>query len=219
MSHQHQNQRNRPLLVRPGEQETPRTPLESMGLNEQSPTSKSNSPLLPSDSFPPTLPQENLNSLPPPVLDGSEKSENSTLDIPDYMAPLSGRNLKRAQALSGFYVLTGSLAARVNLYDGVLIIKGAEDRATEVIRVAMQHPGMMKVIDAMIEGNVYFNLAMGHGVMLMAILMNHGRIPLNEGILSYFQLMPNQVIPQSPVEETPVKPARKPRKSRVAASV
>ena len=219
MSHQHQNQRNRPLLVRPEDQVAPLTLPNSMPLSEQSPNFKSRSEPSQADSFPPILPQENLNSLPPPVLDGSEKSESSTLDIPDYMAPLSGRNLKRAQALSGFYVLTGSLAARINLYDGVLIIKGAEDRATEVIRVAMQHPGMMKVIDAMIEGNVYFNLAMGHGVVLMAILMNHGRIPMNEGLLSYFQLMPNQVIPQAPVEEAPVKPARKPRKSRVAASV
>jgi hypothetical protein len=100
------------------------------------------------------------------------------------------------------------------------VLKGAEDRATEVIRVAMQHPQMMKFIDAMIDGNVYFNLAMGHGIVLMAILMNHGRIPVNEGILTYFNLMPGQIIPEPPAApEEPVKPARKPRKSRAASAV
>jgi hypothetical protein len=124
------------------------------------------------------------------------------------------------RSLAGFYAVAGNLAASVNLYDGVLLIKGAEDRATEVVRVAMVNPRMMKIIDQMIEGNVYFNLVMGHGIILMAILMNHGRIPSNPALLMPFGLLPEQVLPlpQTPSEE-PVKKTRRSSKRANAVPV
>ena len=205
MSHQHPN-RNRPTLV-------PELSNGSQNLRPDYQELSSNSPILQADSSPSELPHESQKSLPGPDTSGSEKPES---DLAEFAidAPLSGKNLKRAQALSGYYGMAGMLVARGNLYDGVLIMKESENRATEVIRVGMQNPAFMKIIDRMIEGNAYFNLAMGHGLMLVAILMNHGRIKMNEPLLAQFGLHPDQVLPSRPPEPEPVQPVKRTRVSR-----
>jgi hypothetical protein len=208
MSHQHPHQnRNRPQLV------TDQNTNGSQNLRSDYQELSSNSPLLQADSSPLEIPRENLKSLPLPDTSGSEKPESEAPELA-IDAPLSGKNLKRAQSLSGYYGMAGMLVARGNLYDGVLIMKESENRATEVIRVAMQNPGLMKILDRMIEGNAYFNLAMGHGLMLVAILMNHGRIKMNEPLLAQFGLHPDQVLPQPPAQPEPVVPVKRTRVSR-----
>lgn len=207
MSRQHPN-RNRPTLV-------PEMSNGSQTLRPDYQELSNNSPILQADSSPSQPQSPILNALPGPDISGLDKPESNEIPAEfEIDAPLSGKNLKRAQALSGYYGMAGMLVARGNLYDGVLIMKESENRATEVIRVGMQNPAFMKVIDRLIEGNAYFNLAMGHGIMLVAILMNHGRIKMNEPMLAQFGLHPDQVLPPRPPEPEPARPVKRTRSTR-----
>lgn len=192
-SHPNRQHPNRPTLV-------PELSHGSQDSKEGLTELKPNSPTSPADSS--ELPHASLNILPPPEISGLSPS---ALDPEDFgVETLTGKNLQRATKLSGLYATVGMIVAQVNLYDGLVLAKSAGDRATEVIKVARHHPAMMKIIDMVLSSNDYVTLAIGHGTLLMAILMNHERIPVNEALLQSGGFHPSQVFP--PPEPTPPSP-------------
>lgn len=101
---------------------------------------------------------------------------------------------KLAKELSGFYATIGLFVARADAYDGMLLIGESEKRATEVIMVARHHAGMLKVIERIVTGNDYISLIMGHGIMLYAILANHGRVQADPVLLHQYGYTHEQVL-------------------------
>ena len=87
------------------------------------------------------------------------------------------------EKLVGFYTMTGFLLTQYDTYDGLVIIKGANDRATELVNVAKHNTGLFVVLESLVESNDYFALVMGHGMVAYALLSHHNRVPANDGLL------------------------------------
>jgi hypothetical protein len=100
--------------------------------------------------------------------------------------PKKERNLVLIRDLAGLYGLVGVGVMRFNMYDGIVLVKGAEDRAREVVRVAEKHPWLLAFLKRMMKASVYGSFAIGHGMMAYAILSNHDRLPKDENILALY---------------------------------
>ena len=87
------------------------------------------------------------------------------------------------EKLVGFYTMAGFLLTQYDTYDGLVIIKGANDRATELVNVAKHNTGLFVVLESLVESNDYFALVMGHGMVAYAILSHHNRVPANDALL------------------------------------
>ncbi len=84
------------------------------------------------------------------------------------------------------------------MYDGVLFIQQAENRARELVRVAERHPKMLAMLKQMVKGNAYVSLGMGHGLMMYAILAHHGRIKADQQFLTQWGYAEEQVLAPPP---------------------
>ncbi len=198
--------------------EQPKSSLDSKaGLSnlrqESPPVNQQNgqAPTTLTKDHPPLIQSEHL---PPPTYGQGQLEE-----IAEPSQTLTAREKRLQNKLAAFYGTVGFLLTQVNIYDGVVVIKGSEDRATEVVLVARKHKWLMEFLERMVETNDYVLLTVGHGMMLYAILANHGRIKANESVLAQFGYHPSQLIPQSkePDAGTPIRKKRASTK-RVAAS-
>jgi len=84
--------------------------------------------------------------------------------------------------LTGWYTGIGALFLVADPTVGMLIMQGANQRATELVDVARHHPKMMKSLQNMVKDSDYMALIMGHGGMIFTILQHFGVIPSVEKI-------------------------------------
>jgi hypothetical protein len=120
----------------------------------------------------------------PEVVDGE-------ISLPPELTPAQK---KLAMQLSGLYATIGIFVTRFDTYDGMLLISESEKRAQEVIMVARHHKGVLAIIERIVTGNDYVSLLMGHGVMLYAILANHGRVQADPVFLHQYGYSKEQVL-------------------------
>lgn len=96
--------------------------------------------------------------------------------------PPEGRDNKSHQKLikevAGLYENVGFLLSMRDPITGLIVIKSAEDRATELVNVAKHHKKFMEVLKRITKGNDYWACFWGHMSMVMAILAVHGRVPI-----------------------------------------
>lgn len=63
---------------------------------------------------------------------------------------------------------------------GAVVMQESANRAEEVVRVAAHYPKVMEWLEKIVESNDQVNLAIGHGIMLYAVLIAADRLPLGE---------------------------------------
>lgn len=87
-----------------------------------------------------------------------------------------GKDAKLLAGLQGIYYLVGTGLMFVNQKDAQIVIAGAPDRAAELLAVANHHPEFKKWLVRFTQSNDYLSLILGHGLMALAILGNHGMV-------------------------------------------
>lgn len=111
--------------------------------------------------------------------------------------PLSSAEKKLIQDLAGQYAGIGFLVTGFDAYTGVMLIKEAEKRATELVNVARHHKKMMEFLKRLAAGNDYMTCILGHGIMLYAIASHFGRVPQTP-ILAAMGLSEEQILAPPP---------------------
>lgn len=116
------------------------------------------------------------------IVDEKPPTED-TATLPDTAARRGrapgGRDAKLLAGIQGIYYLVGTMLVFVNQKDAQIVIAGASDRAAELLAVANHHPEFKKWLVRFTQSNDYLSLALGHGLMAMAILSNHKMVPEN----------------------------------------
>lgn len=134
-------------------------------------------PDLPSD----TLTDNDSFSIPASETIVDEKPPNedtgasTDLGVRKGRAP-GGKDAKLLAGLQGIYYLVGTGLMFVNQKDAQIVIAGAPDRAAELLAVANHHPEFKKWLVRFTQSNDYLSLVLGHGLMALAILGNHGMV-------------------------------------------
>lgn len=116
----------------------------------------------------------------------TEKSTtSSTTDVaPDGLATeqqpveLTPREKKLVKNLTGLYMGVGGIVAGFRALPGQIIMGSADARADEVVRWARHDKKVMENLEKFCAGNDTFNMILGHGAMLFAILVSVDRIAL-----------------------------------------
>lgn len=108
--------------------------------------------------------------------------------------PLTPADKKLVKKLSDFYATIGLFVSRADVYDGLVLIKESENRATEMVRVAKHHRGMYKILERISESNDYITCAVGHGIMAYAIMAHHGRVKADPIILKQYGYSEEEVL-------------------------
>lgn len=105
---------------------------------------------------------------------------------------------KDIKDLTALYENLGALIALRDPLTGLIVIKSAEERATELINVAKHHKKMLEVLRRIAKGGDYGACIMGHLSMIMAILAVHGRMPIQYAIptLQRLEIDPMEIIAQ-----------------------
>lgn len=112
-------------------------------------------------------------------------------EIPGELTPAQKR---LSMELAGFYAGIGMVVSSFNTYDGVLIISQSEQRATELVAAARHNKQVYKWVERLAHSNDMIAAIVGHGVMVYALMANHGRIEPNPVILHKFGMSKEQVL-------------------------
>lgn len=126
------------------------------------------------------IPDQNLN------ISGLELSDLSALpkDIaPKRLPEQTAKPAKPAKLtleIAFLYEKLGNLVATFSPIDGALISAGAIERAEELMAIGRINPAFMKVLKQLVSGNAYIQAILGHGMVAMAIMANHGIIPASK---------------------------------------
>lgn len=144
-----------------------------------------------------------MTTNPTPPTGGSARSAAAKKDVapkgeqPQPGRPLSSAEKKLVQDLAGQYAGIGFLVTGFDAYTGVVLIKEAEKRATELVNVARHHKKMMEFLKRLAAGNDYMTCLLGHGIMIYAIASHFGRVPQTP-ILTAMGLSEAQVLAPPP---------------------
>ena len=90
---------------------------------------------------------------------------------------ISREQQKLIEDFTQLYQKIGLMVASYDMYDGLMIAKHAEKRATELVFVARHHPWLMALLKRFSGTNDYLEMALGYGVMAYAMLAHHGQAP------------------------------------------
>jgi hypothetical protein len=106
-------------------------------------------------------------------------------ELADELAPdlLTAAQKRVVKKLTSLYGTIGIFTAGVDAYDGILLIKCAEQRAEEVVRAARHNKAVWNILVKVVEGGDLGSLIIGHTLMVYAILAHHGRAKKNELLL------------------------------------
>lgn len=124
-----------------------------------------------------------------PGLESSTSEEESKEDFPPslkYEDLLPSDDSKPSKPnkltlqLSFLYEKLGELIGKFNPVDGVLISLGAIDRASELYAIGQTNPAFMNFLKTLVSGNAYIAAILGHGMVALAILANHGLVPTSQ---------------------------------------
>ena len=91
-------------------------------------------------------------------------------------AALTPREKKLLKNLTGLYTGVGAIVAGLRSLPGQIIMGSAAARAEEVVRFARHHKDVLEALEKLVESNDTFNMIVGHGAMLFAILVSLDRI-------------------------------------------
>lgn len=103
--------------------------------------------------------------------------------------PLTPKQKKLAAELAGLYAGVGALVTGIKPLPGLIIISCAEERATEVVKVARHYPKMLAALEKLVETNDQMQCAIGHGVMFLAILVSVDRLRMGQGLAAVLDKM------------------------------
>lgn len=105
---------------------------------------------------------------------------------------------KDIKDLTELYENIGALIALRDPLTGLIIIKSAEQRATELVNVAKHHKKLLEILRRIAKGGDYGACVMGHVSMIIAILAVHGRMPIQYAIptLQKLEIDPQEVLQQ-----------------------
>jgi len=98
-----------------------------------------------------------------------------------------------AENIASIYGTMGVFLAGRNQYDGMVLISGAHDRATEVVNVAAHNKRNFELLERIFAQGDFMKMVVGHGAMIYAILANHDRIPKNPILLQQLGYLPEQL--------------------------
>lgn len=133
----------------------------------------------------PLLQQTPDPSLDIPGLESSISEEGSSEEPPlryeDLLPDVKpSKPNKLTLQLSFLYEKLGELIGKFNPIDGVLISSGAIDRASELYAIGQSNPAFMNFLKTLVSGNAYIAAILGHGMVALAILANHGLVPTSQ---------------------------------------
>ena len=193
----HQQNPNRPKLV-PNNSQANLPPSLPSSLSSK-PGSTPSHPTNMTDIPPLTMPMTDTpgqtistNQLPPPIIPPDELISGSAGQGDS--KPAITKNDKIIEELTKFYAGVGMFVSRADMYDGILLIREARNRAEELVNVAKHHKGMLKMLERLVESNDYITMAVGHGLMFYAIMAHHGRIKADEAFLAQIGYHEKQVL-------------------------
>jgi hypothetical protein len=96
------------------------------------------------------------------------------------------------------YAGLGALTFGIRPYAGMVLMKSAEARSEELIRMARHNAFLWKWLEYFADSSDTFNFITGHGVMLWAILSQLGRVKGNPAIFSMAGLTEEQIMAPPP---------------------
>lgn len=79
--------------------------------------------------------------------------------------------------VAGFYYLIGLGLTFYNKEDAEIVFSNAMDRAVELVRVANHHQPFKAWLVRFTRSSDYTSMAIGHGLMILAIFANHKLVP------------------------------------------
>lgn len=90
---------------------------------------------------------------------------------------ISREQQKLIESFTELFQKVGIVIASVDMYDGLMIAKHAEKRATELVLVARHHPWLMELLNKFGGSNDYIELVLGYGIMAYALMAHHNQVP------------------------------------------
>lgn len=91
--------------------------------------------------------------------------------------PRLSKDAKLEASLASLYFVVAMALGMFNAKDSEIVASGATERAHELLAVASHHPKFKEWLIKLTESSDYTSFAIGHGLMILAILGNHNRLP------------------------------------------
>lgn len=85
------------------------------------------------------------------------------------------------------------MSSSFDIYVGLVIIKNAQDRSTEMVRACRHNKIAWKWLEAFVNSSDTASCIMGHGLMIYAIMVHSGRLRGDVGSLALFGYAEHQV--------------------------
>jgi hypothetical protein len=104
------------------------------------------------------------------------------------------------EGLATLYGTLGTFAMFGNQYDGFVIINNSENMARSVVAACHPYPQAWKVLQRVVQGNVWSVLVLAHLGPALAIMANHGMVS-RQVATAFRQAMPPDNAASQPVQD------------------